>query len=259
VNGERLITAATGGRAKKMTMRLKVALSVLLALASIEAIRAARALPTVSPAQVADWQEKGEVFLFVDTRAPAVFELKHARGAMNLPAFAFASKPLPRAAKIVLYDNGAGSPEAEKAAELLQSKGHPQFFILEGGLTAWEAENLPIVVKPGVAIAPLVDPIGSDELMKLIDTGGRVFVLDLRPADLYKQSRVPGAMQASTDALLDKAVATLAETDLIVLYDDGGGEGRDRAETLRRRGFRAVKYLYGGMIAWREKKMRVER
>jgi len=248
------MTTEVNGR---VTARLAAALSILLSIAG--AARAAGSFPTVTPAQVAQWQEKGESFLFVDTRPRTIFDLKHARGAMNVPAFAFASKPMPRSAKVVLYDAGAGSADAETAAGSLQVKGHPEFYILEGGLTAWEAEGLPIVVRPGAAVAPLVEPVGAEDLMRLIDGGGQVVILDLRSEDLYRQSRVPGAQRASTDALVDQAVAGLAESALVVVYDDGGGESRARAEKLRRRGLRSVKYLYGGMVAWRQKNMRVER
>ncbi|HZE88528.1 MAG TPA: rhodanese-like domain-containing protein [Verrucomicrobiae bacterium] len=220
---------------------------------------AAGTFPTVGPAQVAGWQEKGESFLFVDTRARTLFELKHARGAINIPAFALKSKPLPRAARVVLYDGGAGSPDAPAAAAALQSAGQPEFYVLEGGLSAWEAQGLPIVVQTGPAVAPLVDPIGVEDLLRAIDAGTRVAILDIRPADLFAQSRVPGAKPASTEEQMNGALASLSPADLVVLYDDGGGEARDRAEQLRRRGFRAARYLYGGMVAWRQKNLRVER
>jgi len=234
-------------------------LSLWMAAAAGIGPAASGSFPTVTPAQVARWQEEGQIILFVDTRPQPIFDLKHARGAMNLPAFAFASKPLPRSARVVLYDAGAGSTDAEKAAAVLQSKGQPEFYVMEGGLTAWEAASLPIVVLPGPAVAPLVEPLGAEELLRVIDAGDKVTILDLRPADLYRQSRVPGAVPASTETLLEDALRGAAPADLIVVYDDGGGEGKDTAEKLRRRGLRAVKYLYGGMVAWREKNLRVER
>jgi rhodanese-related sulfurtransferase len=195
----------------------------------------------------------------VDTRPTQVYEVKHARGAISIPAFALAARPLPRSTKVVVYDGGAGATDAETAARTLQSKGHPQFWILEGGLTAWEAQSLPIVVQPGEAKGPLVEPIGALELLRLIDAGERLIVLDLRSEDLYKQSRVPGAVSAPDDGRIERAVSGGAPADLIVLYDDGSGDAREKAETLRRRGFRAVKYLHGGMLAWRDKSLRVER
>jgi rhodanese-related sulfurtransferase len=220
---------------------------------------AAGSFPTVTPAQVAEWQERGESFLFVDTRPQAVFDVKHARGAFNIPAFAMGMKSLPRGAKVVLYDNGAGSAEAETAAKALQAKGQPEFYVMEGGLTAWEGQNLPIVVPPGESKAPLVGTIAAEDLLRLIDAKEKVVILDLRAPDVYRQSRVPGAVSTSTEAAMRAAVAGLGPSDLVVVYDDGSGGAREKAETLRRAGLRSAKYLNGGMLVWYEKNLRVER
>jgi rhodanese-related sulfurtransferase len=95
----------------------------------------------ITPAEVAAWQERGEPFFFVDTRPAVQFGVKHARGALSVPAFAVTAKPVPRAAKVVLYDNGAGSSEAEKAAAALRAKGHSDQILLEAGLSALDAQG----------------------------------------------------------------------------------------------------------------------
>jgi rhodanese-related sulfurtransferase len=239
-------------------LRLALGLSLALAAAARPAA-AAETFAKITPAQVAAGQEKGESFLFIDTRPAQMFDLKHARGAMSLPAFALQSRPpLPRATRVVLYDAGAGATEGLDAARALRSQGHPDFFVMEGGLTAWEAQGLPIVAAPGASPLPLVDPIGADDLLRMIDAGASPAVFDLRPAAAFREGHVPGAVLVLAGGL-DRAVARLAKTDLIVLYDDGGGEARDRAEHLRRRGFAAVKYLYGGILGWRQKSLREER
>jgi len=217
---------------------------------------AADSSPKTTPAEVAAWQEKGEAFFFVDTRPVTQFERKHARGAVSIPAFAVAAKPLPRGARIVVYDDGAGSSEAERAVAALRATGHSDLYLLEGGLTAWEAQGYPIVAPAGSSAVPFVETIGADELLKLIDDRTRVAIFDLSPAAAYKKGHVPGAISVPTPALLDQAVGRLQPADLIVLYDDGSGDVRQRAEALRRRGLRAVKYLPGGMPAWRAKKLR---
>ncbi|HEU4400468.1 MAG TPA: rhodanese-like domain-containing protein [Candidatus Polarisedimenticolia bacterium] len=220
---------------------------------------AAESFRKVSPAEVAAWQERGEAFLFVDVRPQGQYEMKHARGALNIPAFALSSKPLPRAAKVVLYDDGTGTAEAEGAARALRALGQPDFSILDGGLTAWEGRGLPIVTQPGRSASPLVEPIGAEDLLRLIDSGARLALLDLRGAGEFAEGRIPGARSAATPALLAQAVARLQPADLIVLYDGGGGEARDSAEQLRRKGFRAVKYLHGGTLAWIQKGLREEK
>ena len=215
---------------------------------------AAQPFPKVSPAQVAAWQEHGERFLFIDTRPRLQYDLRHARGAVTIPAFAFASATIPRGLKLVLYDGGAGSTEADSAAGVLSARGQADFYLLDGGLTAWEAEGLPIVAPPGKSAAPLVDPIGAQALERLIAEGARLTIIDLRPAAAYREGHLPGAVSAPTPALLDRAAAAHRVSDLMVVYDDGNGDARERAEQLRRKGFRAVKYLYGGLLAWSEKK-----
>jgi rhodanese-related sulfurtransferase len=220
---------------------------------------AADGYATVGPAEVAEWQERGEPFLFVDTRPQQLYRIKHARGAINIPAFAVSHKPLAADSKIVIYDNGAGSTEALRAAAALQSEGHSEFYVLEGGLTAWEAAKLPIVAAPGLSAMPFVEPIGPDELLRLIEDGGKVAVLDVRDPDRYHEGRVPTAASAPAASGVKKSAAGFEPEDLIVLYDDGSGQAQKLAEQLRRQGYRAVKYLHGGMLGWTEKKLRVEK
>jgi rhodanese-related sulfurtransferase len=251
----RISTRARAGRAAAAA----TALAGLLAAGAAAYAQAAASFPKVSPAEVAAWQERGESFLFVDTRPQQVYDLKHARGAICIPAFAVASKPLPRGARVVLYDAGAGAVEAEQAARVLQGRGHPEFYVMDGGLTAWEAAGLPIVAPPGEAPTPFVEPVAAEDLLRLIEAREKVLILDVRAADVYRQSHVPGAVSAPGAAQVDRAVAALGPSDLIVLYDAAEGDAQAQGERLRRRGFRAVKYLHGGMLSWYEKNLKVER
>ena len=218
-----------------------------------------QAFPQVTPAEVVAWQEKGESFLFVDTRLPQVYELKHAAGAINIPSFAVGTTSLPRDVKIVLYDAGAGSIEHVKGAQALRAKGYASFWVMKGGLTEWEAQGYPIVAPPGESLIPFVETIPVDDLVRLQENRVKVVVVDVRPRASFLQGHVPGALSASAGADVARSVSSLAPTDLIVLYDDGTGDAKDRAEQLRRKGYRAVKILYGGMLSWRENKLRVER
>lgn len=236
-----------------------VAAALMIAATSAGRGWAAETFPQITPAEVAAWQEQGESFLFIDTRPPQVYGLKHARGAMNIPSFAVATTPLPREAKIVLYDGGSGSIEHQKGAQALRAKGYPTFWVLKGGLAAWEAQGYPIVAPPGESLIPFVDTISVEDLARLQDQGAKVSVVDVRPRASFNGGHVPGAVSASASAEVARSVSVLAPTDLIVLYDDGTGDARDRAEELRRKGYLAVKILYGGMLDWRAKKLRVDK
>ncbi len=199
--------------------------------------------------------------------APACVALAlAAAGTAALTGSALAAQPFPKVSPAQVaawqergerYDGGAGSTEADSAAGVLRARGHAEFYLLDGGLTAWEAEGLPIVAPPGKSAAPLVDPIGAEALARLIAEGARLTIVDLRSAAAYRDGHLPGALSAPTPALLEQAAAAHRVSDLMVVYDDGNGDARERAEQLRRKGFRAVKYLYGGLLAWSENKQGV--
>jgi len=214
--------------------------------------RAADSATPVAPASVAQWQEKEEPFLLVDVRPTQLYDMKHARGAVSIPAFVIDAKPIPKTMKVVLYDNGAGATEAGKAAEALQSKGYGSVYILTGGLTAWEALDLPIVAPPGPSPVPFVEPISAEALQRLLTQGAQLTVIDVRsaPKPGLKRARIQGARAARTAPELQSAMAGVDRTSLIVVFDDGNGDALERAEALRRQGFKSVKYLYGGTLAW---------
>src|SRR5437870_4743814 len=108
---------------------------------------------------------------------------------------------------------GAGSTEADSAAGVLSARGQADFYLLDGGLTAWEAEGLPIVAPPGKSAAPLVDPIGAQALERLIAEGARLTIIDLRPAAAYREGHLPGAVSA---ALAAPGSPDLITSDVVV-------------------------------------------
>ena len=141
---------------------------------------------------------------------------------------------------------------------LLAASGH-DVYVLEGGLAAWDARRQPIVAVPGDRGGPLVDPVGSEELQRLMGGERPVAVFDVRDSASFAGGRVPGARTTTTFAALLEAVREYETTDLIVLIDGGDGPAQKFAERLRREGYRSVKYVYGGMLDWKDKGLEVEK
>jgi rhodanese-related sulfurtransferase len=232
----------------------RLAAAFVLVVASVELARADGQFPAVSASTVVGWQEGGEEFLLVDVRPPALYEMKHARGAVNIPAFVIDAKPIPRWMRVVVYDGGAGATEADAAATALRSKGQSSISVLEGGLTAWEAGDHPIVAPLGPSPVPFVEPITAEALQRLIDKAAAVRIVDVRPGARSGESAIiPGAIRADGLAALQRTVGAFQRTDLIVVFDNGDGSALIKAEELRRQGYRAVKYLYGGTLGWEQK------
>jgi membrane protein DedA with SNARE-associated domain/rhodanese-related sulfurtransferase len=95
-----------------------------------------------------------------------------------------------------------------------------------------------------------------EELMRMIDSGQNVFIVDLRhPLDYLPDPRMlPGAIRLTPDKLMERADEIPLDRD-VVLYctcpsDASSGK---MAITLRKLGVYRVRPLHGGFETWRDK------
>ena len=103
--------------------------------------------------------------------------------------------------------------------------------------------------------------ISVDELRRKQEAGDKLIVLDLR--SLVEQTRdpakIPGSLSMRLDEI-DKRHEELPRDRDIVLYCSCPNEETSArtALVLRRRGFKQVRPLLGGLDAWRDQKFPVE-
>ena len=113
----------------------------------------------VSPATVAAWLDAAEVVL-VDVRETKEYDLEHIAGALLLPLSSFEADLFPAVTGKKLVLHCAIGKRSAAAARMLLKAGHQTVLHMEGGLTAWKADGLPIeeaipdVAGPG-NVAPL--------------------------------------------------------------------------------------------------------
>jgi len=92
--------------------------------------------------------------------------------------------------------------------------------------------------------------IAVSEAKECFDKGGYVFI-DCRTEDEFKMGHVPGAMHIPRGVMefkIDKKVPD--KTANIVLYCKKGGRGCLATCTLCRMGYKNVKNMDGGWMAW---------
>ncbi len=122
-------------------------LAVIVLLLSLDpATRGGGGAKRISPLQLPRLQAR-EAAVVVDVCETDAFKKGHIEQAINLPLGQIKqqiaklnkhkSKPI-----IVACDNGVRSA---KAAAILRRHEFSQLYILQGGLTAWKKENLPLV------------------------------------------------------------------------------------------------------------------
>src|SRR5215469_8271783 len=103
--------------------------------------------------------------------------------------------------------------------------------------------------------------IGPEELHSLIESNQKILVFDVRqPLDLLAYSEIiPGSVRIAPNDLLEDASLIVRDEDAVV-YCTCPGEKTSRS-VIRRAltlGFTRVKFLKGGIFAWKEKGYPVE-
>lgn len=83
-----------------------------------------------------------------------------------------------------------------------------------------------------------------------MDSGDSVIILDVRRADEYAHSHIPGAVLLPNESITDTPPASLPDLDAeILVYCRSGRRSREAAEKLAAMGYTAV-YDFGGIIDW---------
>lgn len=119
-------------------------IAMALAVIFYELRQKAGAIASLSSAQAVQYINQGA--RVVDIRDQEQFDAGHIIDAINLPTAELtvqADTKLKKAkAIVVVCDTGTRSGQAVAA---LRKSGHDNVFNLQGGLTAWRSDNLPIV------------------------------------------------------------------------------------------------------------------
>lgn len=104
-----------------------------------------KAIKTISPQEAHELASSGKVLL-VDVREAHEWAAGHVPGAHHAPLSALGStaKSLPADKPVVFYCAMGG--RSAKAVELCQSLGLPHDTHVGGGIGAWRAHGLPVVV-----------------------------------------------------------------------------------------------------------------
>lgn len=96
---------------------------------------------------------------------------------------------------------------------------------------------------------PKVAEVDATTLKKLIDSGSRVKLLDVREPYEYELCHIPGSRLIPLEEL-EKRVGELDPEDEIVVYCHVGVRSARAVELLSSKGFRRARNLMGGIRAW---------
>ncbi len=234
--------------------------------------------------------------LLIDARTFREYSAGHIPGAVNLDIFVyhwfdtskagiqafnaqtidlFSSVGVTNEKKVVFYDDVSGMLAARGVWELLYFS-HPQVFMLDGGLTKWKNENLPIETKPNeFKPAKFSGKVNEDLLAGfeyIKDNLNRLNIVDARTKEEYdgkvvraaKKGHIPGSINVdwekniTSDGILknEKELSELykfSKNDEIITYCHGAYRAANTFVALKKIGFEKVRVYLGSWGEWGNK------
>ena len=186
---------------------------------------------------------QNEETVVVDTRGYGAFGGYHIPGSYNIDlngSFApvLAGWILPPKRRVLLVSHEEKS--VNRALLVLHRVGLDNAIgYLGGGALAWAKMGYPLEHTP---------QLSPHELHQMRTTGTKMLVVDVRSAEKYAQAHIQGAVNMPFPILPERQ-RELEDNTLTVLVCGSGYRSSLTASLLKRRGFRNVAHVVGGMTA----------
>jgi len=231
--------------------------------------------------------------VLIDARSFKEYSVEHIPGAINLDLFAFhwmdtskagiaafnaqtvdlfSSVGISNEKKVVFYDDVSGMLAARGVWELLYFS-HPQVFMLEGGLSKWKGENLPIETKPNEFKPAKFSGTVNEDLLAgfeyIKDNLDKLKIVDARSKEEYdgtvvraaKRGHIPSSINIDWVLNLtnngtfknDEELSQLyqfSKEDEIVTYCHGAYRAANTFVALKKIGFKNVRVYLGSWGEW---------
>jgi hydroxyacylglutathione hydrolase len=214
----------------------------------------------IKPAELYSQMKAGTGPIIVDVRLPNEWMGLRIGEVVNLPLTHLSelSAKLDPTQPVVTVCNSAY--RSSMAIGLLEAKGFQKVTSLAGGSEAWIDAGLPVygaeTAAPAAGAGPakreirLADRMSADELRRMAkDLPGTFDLVDIRPADQFKDYHIPGSRNADVADVLNNP-AYLTGAGPLILVDRDGSLAMQIAGILSQKTQRTVKALHGGLESY---------
>lgn len=148
------------------------------------------------------------------------------------------------------------------AASLGLARGADHVVNVAGGMAAWHAAGLPTTAETGPPHPPTPEAERETPEMDVFEAararGGGAQLVDVREAAEWAEGHVPDALLLPLPALAARS-GELDRSRPVITLCRSGRRSRDAADLLLGAGFADVRSMAGGMVAWRDAGLPVER
>lgn len=189
--------------------------------------------PTLTPESVQKMMSTpNEKFTVIDIRPRAEYSLSHLPNALSYPNEDITAVNLPDT-KIIIVGSESDETLNNKLARYLTDKG-ANFAFLKGGLSAWTSLNHQVVTtgNPGSFVdQSKIKYVSTDDLKKRFQAGENIFILDVQPANNFRQKHLTGAVNIPLNEL-ERRIQELPSGQKMVIYGTNEAEAFQAGITL---------------------------
>lgn len=124
--------------------------------------------------------------------------------------------------------------------------GHPNVAVYNEGLSEWVRRGYPVQLRK-VYPDLEVPVVAAAELKRILESGARLLVLDVRHAEDARAGRIPGAINVDLEELAER-ISEVPPDRKVVVVDHRGEHAAIAGRFLASRGYRDVALLDGGFL-----------
>ncbi|TFG39493.1 MAG: MBL fold metallo-hydrolase [Syntrophobacterales bacterium] len=213
---------------------------------------------SILPQELYKRMQDGSAPMIVDVRLPTEWMGLRIGNVINMPLNQLtdlAAKLDPNEPVVTVCNSAYRS---SMGTGVLERRGFKKVASMEGGGEAWIEAGLPVIqpTAPGTAAAQpkrvikLPDRIDPAQLKRmLMDLPGTFDLVDLRPAEHFKDYNLPGSRNVHIADLITNA-AYLTGSGPLVIVDRDGSMAMAAGGILSQKTDRQIKVLFGGLDAY---------
>lgn len=103
--------------------------------------------------------------------------------------------------------------------------------------------------------------LSPEQFQTLLQENKNIKLIDVRRPEEYKEGHIQGSVLLPVQELSQEKLdaASVKKDDAILLYCRSGGRSGHALHMMQQFGYKNVKHLDGGILAWKEKNLPVEK
>lgn len=191
----------------------------------------------------------------IDTRSRDEYTLEHIIDSVNISLEELSSSQISESKDDYIVIVGSSESGYAEAIKIIKGKNFSNVAVLDGGFSGWKntiGQTISIGNPKSFVDQAKVTYVLPEALKTLLDTGTKIYFLDVRSVDAYAKEHIVGAVNIPLNEL-EKRRGEIPENVEIAAYGKSDLQGFQAGVRIYDLNFFTASVIQGGFNAWKEK------